>query len=79
MKKGKKNKEASEGIDTTFLDTRVDNETTKKTDKRRAIPLSICITQTKRRSNLKTGIQIRLSFLPKHNVGIYFIVSEVHV
>jgi hypothetical protein len=30
MKKGKKNKEASEGIDTTFLDTRVDNETTKK-------------------------------------------------
>ena len=30
MKKGKKNNEAPGGIDTTFLDTRVDNETTKK-------------------------------------------------
>ena len=32
MKKGKKNNEAPEGIDTTFLDTRVDNEPQKKPD-----------------------------------------------
>ena len=31
MKKGKKNNEAPEGIDTTYLDTRVDNETKKPT------------------------------------------------
>jgi hypothetical protein len=31
MKKGKKNKEAPEGIDTTYLDTRVNNETKTKT------------------------------------------------
>ena len=30
MKKGKKNNEAPQGINTTYLDTRVDNETKKK-------------------------------------------------
>jgi hypothetical protein len=29
MKKGKKNNEAPKGIDTTYLDTRVENETKK--------------------------------------------------
>ena len=30
MKKGKKNNEAPQGINTTYIDTRVDNETKKK-------------------------------------------------
>ena len=56
MKKGKKNNEAPQGIDTTYLDTRVDNETKTKTHrlKKGHSTEYICITQTKRRSNLKT-------------------------
>ena len=73
MKKGKKNNEAPERFNTTNVDTRVDNETKKKQpEKRRAIPPNICITQTKSRSNLKTGITNTTELFTQAKRGFLF-------
>jgi hypothetical protein len=71
----KKNNDAPEGIDTTYLDTR-----DKKHTRRSHSTKYICIAQTKETIKSQNRNQKYLTFFtPKHSICFYCIVSEVRV